>query len=206
MNNLVDTLFAHYAEAEGPALLWYAIRIQQLPLALFGIAIAGAILPPLSRALKAQKWNEYLRFLQEALFQTWILMLPLTAALFLMGDMGVTLLYGRGDFHFQDVVGTTTCLWAYGIGLIPSALVLVLAPACYANHNYFLPTFSSFLAMGLNLVLNSLFIFIWGWGAVSVAIATSISVWINFGILGAKLIKPQLFFHKPLMTQAISMT
>lgn len=45
INSALDSLFARFAESEGPAWLWYAIRIQQLPLALFGIAIAGAILP-----------------------------------------------------------------------------------------------------------------------------------------------------------------
>ena len=184
INNAVDSLFARYADSEGPAFLWYAIRIQQLPLALFGIAIAGAILPPLSRAIKAGRSGEYHHFLQDGLSQTWLFMLPLTATLFLMGDISVNFLYGRGDFGSESVIQTTYCLWAYGIGLLPSALVLVLAPACYAQSNYKLPALVSFGAMLLNLFLNSLFIMGLGWGSVSVAIATSISAWVNFAILG----------------------
>ena len=189
INNAVDSLFARFAEPEGPAFLWYAIRIQQLPLALFGIAIAGAVLPPLSRALKAHNWEEYHHFLHDALYRTWIFMLPITAALFLIGDTSVNLLYGRGGFGVEAVVQTTYCLWAYGIGLVPSALVLVLAPASYAQSNYILPAMASFATMILNLALNTLFIVGFEWGAVSVAIATSISAWMNLCLLGWNLSK-----------------
>jgi putative peptidoglycan lipid II flippase len=184
INNAIDSLYARFAEIEGPALLWYAIRIQQLPLALFGIAIAGALLPPLTRARKAQRLEEYRHFLSDALFRSWFFMLPLTAALFVMGDTFVKFLYGRGDFGSHSVVQTTYCLWAYAIGLIPSALVLILAPASYAQSNYRLPAYASFLTLLLNLFLNTLFIMYFGWGAISVAIATSISAWINLLLLG----------------------
>lgn len=191
INNAIDSLFARYADPEGPALLWYAIRIQQLPLALFGIAIAGAILPPLSRALKAGRQMEYRHFLQDALSRTLLFMLPLTATLFVMGDSSVNFLYGRGDFGTQSVIQTTYCLWAYGLGLLPSALVLILAPACYANSNYTLPAAASFTSMFLNLILNTLFISGLGWGAISVAVATSISAWVNLFILGWQLSNKQ---------------
>lgn len=183
INNAIDSLFAYFAEPEGPAFLWYAIRLQQLPLALFGIAIAGAVLPPLSRAIKAQRWEEYHHFLHYALYRTWTFMLPLTAALFVMGDSCVNLLYGRGDFGPQSVIGTTYCLLAYSVGLIPTALVLILAPACYAQNNYYLPAAASFLTLLLNLLLNTIFIVGLKWGAVSVALATSLSAWMNLCIL-----------------------
>ncbi len=189
INNAIDSLYARFAEAEGPALLWYAIRIQQLPLALFGIAIGGAVLPPLSRARKAQRWEEYHHFLHDALYRTWMFMLPLTAALFVMGDLSVNLLYGRGDFSPPSVVQTTYCLWAYGIGLIPSAFVLILAPASYSQNNYKLPALASLVTMLLNLILNTVFIMYLGWGAISVAVATSVSAWVNFFLLGWKLAK-----------------
>lgn len=204
INNAVDSLFARYAEPEGPAFLWYAIRIQQLPLALFGIAVAGAVLPPLSRALKARQKDDYCHFLHDALYRTWIFMLPLTFALFVMGDTTIHFLYGRGDFSSQAVVQTTYCLWAYGIGLIPSALVLVLAPASYAQSNYVLPAIASFITMLVNLFLNTLFIMGFQWGAISVALATSISAWINLCVLGWKLFRSGTpLFSWTLLHQAI---
>jgi putative peptidoglycan lipid II flippase len=190
------------ADPEGPALLWYAIRIQQLPLALFGIAIAGAVLPPLSRALKAQRIDDYHHFLQYALYRTWTFMLPLTALLFVMGDSSVALLFGRGDFGPNSVIGTTYCLWAYGVGLVPSALVLILAPGCYAQNNYHLPAIASLGSMGLNILLNALFILSFGWGAVSVALATSLSAWINFFFLSGVLSRSGTkLFSQPFLMQ-----
>lgn len=183
INNAVDSIFARYAELEGPALLWYSMRLQQMPLALFGIALAGALLPPLSRAIKAGNWDRYAHFLNYALISTITLMLPMTAMLFCMGDSCVNLIYGHGDFDAEAVWQTTRCLWAYGAGLIPAAMVLILAPACYAQSNYRLPALASIMAMLLNLILNAFFIIVLQWGAVSVALATSISSWMNLFLL-----------------------
>lgn len=179
INNAVDALFARIAEVEGPAFLWYSIRVQQLPLALFGIAISGAILPPLSRAIKSLDWEKFHYFLSYAFRQTMNLMIPITVLLFASGDTFINFIYGRGDFNAISVGCTTKCLWAYSLGLFPTALVLILAPACYAQSNYRLPAIASFLAMGLNAVLNAWMILGMGLGAVSVAIATSISAWMN---------------------------
>lgn len=207
INNAVDSLFAHFAEPEGPALLWYAIRIQQLPLALFGIAIAGAVLPPLSRAIKALEIEKYNHFLQDALCRSWTFMLPLNAALFLMGDLSISFLYGHGDFQIDAMTKTTYCLWAYGIGLIPSALVLVLAPASYAQSNYILPAIASFSTMILNLILNTLCITILNWGAISVALATSVSAWANLFFLGWKLSNKETpLFSWPFFQKIIPIT
>ncbi len=99
INNAMDSLFARYAELEGPAILWYAIRLQQLPLALFGIAIAGAILPPLSIAIKTLNWNKYEFFLQQALIGSTVLMFPVTAMIFCMGYSCDKSLLWQGGFQ-----------------------------------------------------------------------------------------------------------
>jgi putative peptidoglycan lipid II flippase len=187
VNNAVDSLFAWYAQEEGPALLWYAIRIQQLPLALFGIAIAGAILPPLSRAIKASDQEKYSYFLRYALQHTVTLMLPLTAFLLIAGDSCINFIYGRGDFTAYSILGTTECLWAYAAGLLPSSLVLILAPACYAQQHYTTPAYASLLSMISNFILNFILIGLFKWGAASVALATSLSAWFNLFFLGRTL-------------------
>lgn len=184
VNNAIDAIFARWAEPEGPALLWYAIRIQQLPLGLFGIAIAGAILPPLSRAIKEKAFDRYKMFLRFALKNTFLVMIPATCLLLLLGDSAINLLYGHGDFGASSVVSTTRCLWAYALGLIPAAAVLLLAPACYAQQDYRWPVYASFLAMFLNFVLNAFLILGLGLGAMSVALATSVSAWVNLFFLG----------------------
>lgn len=189
ISNALDPLFARYADAEGPAFLWYAIRVQQLPLALFGIALSGALLPPLSRAAEAGDWPKFSHFLDTALRRGLALMFPITAAIFLMGVESINLLYGRGEFSDQSTFNTTFCLFGYGVGLIPMTLILFLAPAFYAQHNYRLPTIAALLAVALNLFLNTFFVAYLGWGSASIAWATSLSSWINFAFLAIALFK-----------------
>jgi len=179
INNALDTLFARYADLEGPAFLWYALRLQQLPLALFGVALSGALLPPLARAIKSQDQIRYRQFLNTALRRSFALMFPITIGLFLMGDTCVQLIFGRGSFSAESVVGTTLCLWGYAFGLIPMTWILIFGPAFYAQNNYGTPSRGAMGSVILNIALNALFIFGWGWKAESVAWATSISAWAN---------------------------
>lgn len=205
VNNALDAIFARYADQEGPAFLWYALRIQQLPLALFGIAIAGALLPPLTRALSNQDQEKYHSFLQFAFKRTIALMLPITVGLFVMGDTCVAFLYGRGDFDAHSIIGTSSCLWGYSLGLIPMALVLIIAPAFYAKKDTLTPALISLTAVLLNIALNALFIFTFHLGAVSVAIATSISAWVNLIFLLFFLPERKEIFSRGVIREGLKM-
>lgn len=179
-NSALDPIFARLADLKGPAYLWYAIRVQQLPVALLGIALTGALLPPLSRTKDPEKRRE---FLNHALGVAMRLMLICTFGIFALSEVGINLLFGHGDFSGADVLETSKCLWGYAAGLVPSVFVLILAANCYAAKNYRLPTIASFVSVGVNLFCNALFVFGFGWGAVSVAIATSLSSLVNCVLL-----------------------
>ncbi len=179
-NSALDAIFARLADPEGPAFLWYAIRIQQLPMALFGIALSGALLPPLS---KTKDPTQRRQLLQSALKHSAPLMFVCTFGIFALGSVGVNLLYGHGDFTPAGVEQTVACLCGYGLGLTPSVFVLLLAAGCYAQKNYRLPTRASLLSVAANIALNALFVYGFGWGAASIAIATSISSLLNMAIL-----------------------
>lgn len=179
INNTVDALFARAADPEGPAQLWYGIRFQQLPLALFGIALSGALLPPLSRAIHAGNKNEYLHFLEFALRKVGALLYPCTLALIPLGLFLVNAVYGHGDFQAHSVLTTTGCLHGYCIGLVPMGWIIVMAPAFYARRDYITPMKGAAISLVSNLVLNALMVYGFHWGAVSVALATSVSSWLN---------------------------
>ncbi len=198
INNALDAVFARWADAEGPALLWYAIRLQQLPLALFGVAIAGALLPPLSRAIKSNNLSQFGQFLDFAIMRTLAFMIPVTMLLFIMGDGCIALIYGHGHFPNTSVVGTTQCLWGYTVGLIPMALVLILAPAFYARGDYRTPSTAAAASMLMNVALNTLMIAALGLGSASVAVATSVSAWFNYTWLAIALTKTAPFAGKTL--------
>lgn len=183
INSACDVLFARYADNQGPAFLWYAIRLQQLPLALFGIALSNAILPPLARAAKSGNLENAKSFFQTSFLKSAFFMIPMTAALLILGDRCIDLIYSRGDFNEISTISTTYCLWGYAWGLVPMALILMTAPVFYAFHDYRTPTLASVVSMSLNMGLNALFIWKMGYGPASVAYATAISAWINLGIL-----------------------
>ena len=180
VNSTLDAIFARCASLEGPAYLWYAIRIQQLPLSLFGIALATALLPPLSRAVKEGNLLQYLKLLQFSLRRSFSLIFPCTLGIFALGAAGVNLLYGHGDFTGEAIFQTVLCLWGYGLGLVPSVFVLLLAPAFYAKKQYKIPMQGAVFSMILNLFLTSFFVFILEWGALSIALATSVCAWANY--------------------------
>jgi putative peptidoglycan lipid II flippase len=200
INNAVDTLFARWADPQGPAQLWYALRLLQLPLALFGIAISGALLPPLSRSIQAGRQKEYLHFLSFCLRRIFALLVPCTLMLYVLGTPFINCLYGRGDFDLDSIMTTCRCLHGYALGLIPMGLIIVLAPAFYAYKDFKTPARAAFLALFMNFILNCLFIFVFEMKTISVTLATSISAWINVIYLYSKLHRQfgKIFSHEGL--------
>ncbi len=187
INSAVDGIFARYADLSGPAYLWYAIRLQQLPLALFGIALSSALLPSLSRAIESGNLAQYKSFLGFAKKRIFTFIFPCCMGIFVLGLSSVNLIFGHGDFSSHATYQTTLCLWCYGIGLLPAAFVQILAPAFYAKKDYHTPMMGFVLSSLVNIALNSLFVFYFNLGAASIALGTSASAILNALFLSYKL-------------------
>lgn len=183
INALVDALFARYADMSGPTYLWYSIRLEQLALAVFGIACISTIVPRLSRAIKAGRLEEAGSLFGFSYKRIMAVMIPCTFAILVLGTAAVNLIYGRGHFSDLAISKTTLCLWAYGVGLVPTALVILFSAIFYAHNNFRLPMFISLITVALNMVLNMLFVWVWKMGAISTALATSLSALANCWIL-----------------------
>ena len=112
-----------------------------------------------------------------------LLVLPCTFALFALGFTSVNLLFGRGNFSPVAVIQTTLCLWAYGLSLLPSTLVIYQSSLLYAYRSFKIPTIASLISVAANLVLNTLFVFFFHWGIISIALSTSFSSCLNYLIL-----------------------
>lgn len=189
INNALDFVFARMASLEGPAYLNYAIHLYQLPLALFGIAMTSALLPPLSRVVQKGDWVQYRSLLHYSISKTCLLLLLSCAGIFALGGTAVSLIYSHGKFDHQAAVSTTWCLWGYGIGLVPAGLAMLLASAFYSQKDFMTPAIATLTTVALNTGLNALFVCGLGWGAVSVAIATSVASLWNALFLLARLSK-----------------
>lgn len=189
INAALDTVFARFASLSGPAYLNYAMRLYQLPLALFGISLSSALLPPLARAIQGGALDHYQRLLRFALNRSFSLMMPCTVGILVLGGSAVNLVYGHGEFDLDATLNTVICLWGYGIGLVPAVFVLLLAPAFYAEKDYRTPLYASLLSVALNTALNGFLVFGLEWGASSIALATAVSAAFNCQYLASKLTK-----------------
>lgn len=189
INNTVDTLFARYADLQGPAYLWYGLRLLQLPLALFGIAVAGAVLPPISRAIQNKNREDCTHYLDYATRRVIAFLVPCIIATFVFGTHMINAIYGHGNFSIASTFTTTACLHAYIIGLLPMGFIMVFAPVCYAYNDWKTPTIGAILSLCTNCALNIFFIHALGLKAVSVALATSISSWLNLLFISYRLQK-----------------
>jgi putative peptidoglycan lipid II flippase len=187
VNSAIDVIIACFSSMEGPAYLSYAHRLQQLPLALFGIAISSALMPPLTRAMKEGDSDHFKSLLSFGFARTFSLLLPGTIAIFVLGGLSVNLLYGRGMFSNLSTIHTTRCLWGYGLGLVPSAFVLILAPAFYAKKDFWTPTLASLWSVVVNVVLSLMMVFVFKKGGGSIALATSVASFFNMGFLISRL-------------------
>jgi len=183
MNSFLDMVFARYADIKGPIYLWYAIRLEQLPLALIGLACVYSITPSLSRHIKANALDKAQSLFSFGHKRILLFVIPCTFAIFSLGFTSVNLLFGRGQFSLSAVTETTGCLWAYGIGLLSSTLTVYQSSLFYAYGDYKTPMIASFLSVASNIILNSLFVFCFNFGALSIALSTSLSSWLNYLVL-----------------------
>ena len=189
VNVVVNSMFA-YGVGEG-AVSWlsYAFRLMQLPIGVFGVAVATVTLPALSRAAVGGISTDFKPTLAKGLRLVAFLVLPSTIGLALLAQPIVSVLYERRAFDAMDRIQTAAALQAYGYGLLFYAWLKVLQPAFYAIDKRWLPMMTSFLALGLNLGFNYLFVFVFKWGHESLALTTSIVAGVNFLILYAAMVK-----------------
>ena len=141
-------IFARYADLKGPVYLWYAIRLEQLPLALVGFACVYSIVPSLSKLIKSGSLKEAQDLFAFGDRRILLFVIPCTFALFAWLWL-VNLLFGRGHFSEFAVVETTLCLWAYGLSLLPSTLTIYQSSLFYAYGDYKTPTIASFKLCGI---------------------------------------------------------
>lgn len=212
INTALDSLFAIKASVKGPAYLWYAARVNQLPFALFAIATSSALFPPLSRSFGRGDMDGYFGFIRFACKRSIVFMLFSTFFIFGVGRSSLNLLFGRGAFLEEAVFRSSTALFLYAVGLLPAALTLIVVAAMHAKKSYFLPFVATIFSLFLNVFLNYLFIFSFGWGAESVALSTSIASIFNFFFIyfkgGFKFFDRKLgiFFLKSLASSLLALS
>jgi putative peptidoglycan lipid II flippase len=180
INVLVNTNFAsNITDASGHVIngpvswLSYAFRFMQLPLGLFGVAIAAATLPAISRSAALQQMEEFRRTLSRSLGMVFLLTIPSSVGLAVLGHSMIAAVYQWGRFHAFDTHQTALALSCYALGLAGYASIKVLAPAFYALNDARTPMLVSLASIGINLAVASSLVKVAGLGHLGLALSTS---------------------------------
>jgi len=161
--------------------LSYAFRFMQFPIGVFGVAIATAALPPLSRSTTNPDYVEFRQTLAHSLALVFLLCIPSAIGLAVLGRPIVALVFEHGKFTSFDTLQTANALAAYSIGLTGYAAVKVLSPAFYALNDARTPMLISLGSIAINFVMNSLLV--GPFGHVGLAFSTSTVALVNFLML-----------------------
>jgi putative peptidoglycan lipid II flippase len=187
LNLLISTMLASFLAGGSVSFLYYADRLNQLPLGVVGIAVGTAILPPLSRQLRQGDLGAAIATQNRGLELALLLTLPAAVALAALAVPILTVLFQRGAFGPADTAATAQALAAYAAGLPAFVLVRVLAPAFFARHDTRTPVKLAVAAMLVNLSLT--LVLMRPLAHLGIALATSIAGWVNALGLFAALVR-----------------
>ncbi len=182
VNILINSNFASSISGNGPvAWLQYAFRFMQFPIGVFGVAIATATLPAISKSAALKQMSEFKETLASSIRLAFLLTIPSAVGLIVLGRPIIALIYQRGDFTAFDTDHTAGALAFYAIGLAGYSAIKILAPAFYALGDARTPMTISLLMILINFFMN--------WAMVGVlqerglALSTSTVALFNFALL-----------------------
>ena len=182
INLVISTALAARFLGEGAiSYLYYADRLNQLPLGLVGIGIGTVLLPTLSRQLAGKLDAAAMHTQNRAIELVLLLTLPAAAALVVSALPIVRTLFEHGRFTQSDSIATARALAAFSLGLPAYVLIKVLTPGFYARSDTSTPVRIAVASMLVNLAGNVALI--WSLGFVGIALSTAAAAWVNAGAL-----------------------
>ncbi|MBM3647331.1 MAG: murein biosynthesis integral membrane protein MurJ [Alphaproteobacteria bacterium] len=189
ISTMLDLVWASLLPVGTISALYYADRIAQLPLGVVGIAIGTALLPLLARQLRAGELQSAMANQNRAVELGLLLSLPAAAALWLLSDPIVRVLFERGRFSPEDTWRAGGALAAFAVGLPAFVLIKALTPGFFAREDTRTPLNIAIVAIVVNVALNLAFLYGTSLAHVGIALATSLSGWLNAAMLALVLVR-----------------
>jgi putative peptidoglycan lipid II flippase len=190
ISSLVDIMLASLAGPGAMAALGYSQRLAYLPISLFGISVAAAALPAMSRLSRAE-------LLRERLVGNWLqvlfFVLPAAIVLLMFGDLVVGLVYQRGEFSSDSSDLVAAVLAAYAVGLVAASSIKLFAAGFHAMQDTTTPmriaVVSVLVAVGISVLLTVTFrrAGIGSYSAIGIALGSAAGSWTNLVLLWALL-------------------
>jgi putative peptidoglycan lipid II flippase len=180
-----DTILVSFLAVGEPTALYYADRVNQLPIGVVGVALGTVLLPELSRALAAGEEAKAAHAFNRATEIGLLLTLPCLVMFFAAPDAIMRGLFARGAFDVAAAEASASVLMAYAIGLPAFVLLRTVTPLFHARADTTTPVVATAVAIVLNLAVKFALIFGLAFGASGLAIGTSVGAWVNLGVLAA---------------------
>ncbi len=183
INLLINTIIASFLVTGSVSWLYYSDRLMEFPLGVFGIALATAILPDLSKKHATDNSEEFSRTLDWALRWVLFISLPATAGLIALAGPMLTTIFQHGEFTEHYAIMAAKSLVAFSLGLTALSAVRVLANGFYARQNTKTPVRVGVIAMVVNVTTSLFFVYILDLAHVGLALATSVAACVNAFLL-----------------------
>jgi putative peptidoglycan lipid II flippase len=185
LNLLVNTILATGQGTGAVSWLTWAFRVMYLPIGVFGVSIATAALPVLSRQAALGELQQMRRTISHSLRLMLMLMVPATVGLVVLAVPVVRLIFERGSFTPADTQATSLALVCYAPAIIGYSAVRLAVPSFYALGTSLTPALVSVGSVGLNIVLNLVLVRVMGYQGL--ALGTAIAALSNATLLLALL-------------------
>ena len=181
INLLVSTILASTLPTGAISYLFYADRLNQLPLGVIGIAVATALLPVLSQCVQDGDEDKIRHYFSRAVEFVLAIGLPATIGLMMAAQPIIQTLFEHGNFGPDETIATAAALTAYAVGVPAFLLVKVFAASFFARYDTRTPVRIAIVALATNM-LGALLL-IGPLGHVGIALASGIATWVNAGLL-----------------------
>jgi putative peptidoglycan lipid II flippase len=177
INVFVNTVLATSQGTGAVSWLDFAFRLMYLPIGLFGVSIATAATPAISRMVAEQDFGSIRATLATALGLTLFLNIPATVGLIILARPIVAVIFEHGEFTAADTVATAQALQWYAGGLIGYSIVRIISPTFYALQRSRVPVTVSAGSVAVNVALNLTLVQVMGFRGL--ALGTTITALLN---------------------------
>ncbi len=181
LNVVINRSIASLVEEGAVSWLYYADRVNLLPVGVIGVAVGVALLPLLTRQIQAGNEEAALANQNRAIEISLLLTIPAAAGIAALAGPITATLFERGAFTASDREAVAAALFAFSLGLPAYVLNKTLTPGFFGRHDTKTPVKASAFALVINIALNLALMD--RFGHVGIAMGTAISSWINVGIL-----------------------
>ena len=197
-----DTIIASFLPAGALSALYYADRLNQLPIGVIGIAAGTVVLPEMARRIAAGDETGAANAQNRAIELTLLLAIPCVVAFLIIPDLIMLALFARGAFTAADAAAAGATLAAYTIGLIPFVLIRTVTATFFARGDTATPVKAALAAAAVNIAFK--FALMGPLAQVGLALATAIGAWINFGLVLWFALRAGLFRFDPRLQASVA--